>query len=41
MLKQEVVFLISEVCFSFLKNVHTGFAAHSNLQFSGGKAAGA
>jgi hypothetical protein len=40
-LRQEVVFLIREVCFSFLRNVHTGFAGHSILLFSGGKAAGA
>jgi hypothetical protein len=41
MLRQGVVFLIREPCFSSLKNVHTGFVAHSNLLFSGGKAAGA
>jgi hypothetical protein len=41
MLRQEFVFLIREACFSFLKNIHTGFAAHSNFLFSGGKAAGA
>jgi len=41
MLRQELVFLIREACFSFLKSIHTGFAAHSNFLFSGGKAAGA
>jgi len=40
-LRQEVVFSVREACFSFLKNLHTGLAAHSKLLFSGGKATGA